>query len=65
MKAEIGFQRDWSDEGNGRVTDKLQLVINAQSSTEATSLLLFAKRMGLRYDESSGSLTIDEPVKSG
>lgn len=65
MKAEIGFYRDWSDDrsqGYGQLTDRLELVVQGQSSTEHTMLMTFAKRMGLNYDPSSGEMRIGEPA---
>lgn len=57
MKAEVGFMRDSSY----RPTDHMRLVIQAQSETEGTSLLMFATQAGLTYDEPSGTLIIEEP----
>ena len=61
MRAEIGFIRDWGLDG--ALTDRLRLTVQSQSTSEATTLLMFARRMGLEFDESSGQLTIDEPAK--
>lgn len=61
MDAEIGFFRDWITTGDGRLTDRLQLVVKARTVSEGTMLQTFAKRMGLKYDVCSGEVTIDEP----
>lgn len=66
MRAEVGFQRDWSGDhhrrGYGALTDRLELVVSSGSATEQTMLATLAKRLGLGFDESSGSLTIREPA---
>jgi hypothetical protein len=63
VKAEIGFYRDWSDDKSpGKITDRLELVMQAQSLTEQTMLQTFAKRMGIVYDECSGEVRISEPA---
>jgi hypothetical protein len=61
MKAEIGFARD----ADHRVTDRLRLVITPESATEGTSLAMYAKRMGLAYNEFDYALAIDEPEAKG
>lgn len=67
MKAEIGFVRDWTGDtdriGYGALTERLQLVVSSQSQSEHTMLAVWAKRMGLTYDESAGCLFIEEPAK--
>ena len=69
MKAEIGFVRDWTGDtdriGSGALTltERLQLVVISQSQSEHTMLAVWAKRMGLTYDESAGCLFIEEPAK--
>jgi hypothetical protein len=65
MRAEVGFVRDWGDDqspGYGRLTDRLEIIVSGQSSTEHTMLATFAKRLGFSYDPSSGAMTIQEPA---
>jgi hypothetical protein len=56
MKAEIGFARD----DNWQPTDRLQLILTPETATEATTVMVFANRVGLRYDEVAGNLVISE-----
>lgn len=58
MQAGIGFVRD----DNYQPTDRLKLVVEAQSETEASALAIFAKRLGLAYDVCSGTVTLEEPA---
>jgi len=58
MKAEIGFVERRDD---GKVTDRLRLVVQATTSTEATTLKALAMRLGWIYDQCSGTVTVEEP----
>lgn len=58
MKAEIGFGCN----AEGEPTDRLRLVITAQTETEGTSLRLFKRRMGIAdpMDGMHGQLILQE-----
>lgn len=57
MKAAIGFVYD-NDIG---VTERLELVITAESRTDHTLLLMFAQRTGRTMNEATTELRIAEP----
>jgi hypothetical protein len=56
VRAEIGFVRDeqWQP------TPRLRLTVYSQSETESSALQMFAQRLGVRLDDASGTLTIEE-----
>jgi hypothetical protein len=60
MKAEIGFAAGRDLDGRGRLTDRLEVVITAETATEATLLDVFARRLGRPWD--GWSMSIQEPA---
>jgi hypothetical protein len=63
MRAEIGFVSGWNGH-EWTAENRLELVIKPESQTESTLLRMFAQRMGLRIEETTGQLTISEPAAS-
>lgn len=68
MKAEIGFHFEYetaNDSGvyTGVLTNRFEMRVTARSTSEWTLLEMFAKRMGLAYDATCGTLTIVEPAQ--
>ncbi len=64
MKAEIGFIVDWDSalQTSGQPTNRMNLVVTSQTSSEITLLKMFARRSGLKFNEYDGELIIEEPT---